>query len=68
MSGSVYGALNRLSKNRYISTSKVEQSPEQTGRPRIYYRLTESGKEKLADTQKVTRSLWLGIPDLEKAE
>ena len=68
MSGSVYGALNRLSKNRYISTTKVEQSPEQTGRPRIYYRLTNSGMEKLAETQKVTKSLWHEIPDLDKAE
>lgn len=67
MSGSIYGALTRLKKNAYISTTRVEQSPEQTGRPRIYYRLTSSGLDKLIAVQKVNRLMWDGIPDLEKS-
>ena len=65
MSGSIYGALNRLKKNRYISTERIEQSPEQTGRPRIYYRLTKSGMDRLIAVQKVTGSIWDGVPDLQ---
>ena len=67
MSGSIYGALNRLKRNGYIETTRIEQSPENTGRPRIYYTLTQSGKDKLIAIQKVNRSLWQGVPDLEKS-
>jgi len=67
LSGSIYGALNRLKKNTYISTTRVEQSPEQTGRPRIYYKLTPLGMDKLIAVQKVNKSIWLNVPDLEKA-
>ncbi|MCP4726519.1 MAG: PadR family transcriptional regulator [bacterium] len=67
LSGSIYGALNRLKKNGYIITSKTEQSPEQRGRPRIYYTLTQSGMDKLISAQKVTKDVWQGVPDLEKA-
>lgn len=66
MSGSIYGALNRLKKSACISTAKVEQSPEQTGRPRIYYKLTSLGLDKLIAVQKVNKTMWLGVPDLEK--
>ena len=66
MSGSIYGALTRLKKNGYVQTTRVEQSPEQTGRPRIYYQLTKLGMDKLIAVQKVNRSMWIGVPDLEK--
>ncbi len=66
--GSVYGSLNRLKKNRYITTSKVEKAAEGSGRPRIYYTLTDSGLQKLISAQKVSQSIWNGVPDLEKAK
>lgn len=66
LSGSIYGALTRLKKNGYITTTKVQQSPEQTGRPRIYYELTSLGMDKLIAVQKVNQAIWLGVPDLEK--
>lgn len=68
MSGSIYGALNRLKKNRYISTERIEQSPELTGRPRIYYRLTKSGLDRLIMVQKVTNSIWKGVPVLQRVK
>lgn len=67
MSGSIYGALTRLKKNGYISTTRVQQSPEQMGRPRIYYQLTKSGMDKLIAVQKVNQSMWNGVPNLEKS-
>jgi len=66
-SGSIYGALNRLKKNDLIAISRMEQSPERVGHPRIYYKLTGIGMEKLIAAQKVAQSIWLGVPDLEKA-
>lgn len=66
MSGSIYGALTRLKKNGYISTTRIQQSPEQMGRPRIYYQLTPSGLDKLIAVQKVNQSMWNGVPNLER--
>ncbi len=66
VSGSVYSALARLKRNRYISILKIEKSTDGIGRPRIYYELTESGNQKLLSVQKVTRMMWQGVPNLEK--
>ena len=66
MSGSIYGALARLKKNEFVKTTRIEQSPEQTGRPRIYYELTPLGLEKLSAVQEVNKAIWFGVPDLKK--
>ena len=66
MSGAIYAPLNRLRKNGYVKTFKAEGSTERGGRPRVYYRLTPLGKDKLAALQVVNRAIWLGVPDLEK--
>ena len=68
LSGSIYGALNRLKKNDLITVARTEQSPERVGHPRIYYKLTPFGMDRLIAAQKVTKSIWLGVPDLEKAQ
>ena len=66
VSGSVYSALTRLKRNGYVAVTKLERNPEQKGRPRIYYELTESGLHKLADAQKVIKSMWQGVPEVEE--
>jgi DNA-binding PadR family transcriptional regulator len=66
VSGSVYSALARLKKNNLIITVKTEKSSYKTGRPRIYYRLSESGQKKLISAQKVNQSVWEGVPNFEK--
>jgi len=65
-SGAIYAPLNRLKKNGYVCTLKAEGSAEKGGRPRIYYQLTKLGKKKLATTQDVNQSIWMGVPDLKK--
>ena len=66
VSGSVYSALARLKNNGYIRTVKVEKSSDGIGRPRIYYELTGAGRQKLLSAQKVTQSMWEGVPNLEE--
>ena len=66
VSGSVYSALARLKKNKYIDTEKIEKSSERIGRPRIYYKLTASGRQKLVSAQKVTQLMWDGVPDFDE--
>jgi DNA-binding PadR family transcriptional regulator len=66
LSGAIYAPLNRLRKNGYVSTRQAEQPAELGGRPRIYYTLTEVGKEKLISIQRVNRDVWQDVPDLQK--
>jgi DNA-binding PadR family transcriptional regulator len=66
VSGSVYSALARLKKHGFINTVEKERSSEGIGRPRVYYELTESGKEKLLSIQRVTSKMWEGVPNLDE--
>ncbi|MFC1724423.1 PadR family transcriptional regulator [candidate division KSB1 bacterium] len=66
VSGSVYSALARLKNNGSIRTVKIEKSSDGIGRPRIYYELTAAGRQKLMSAQKVTQSIWEGVPNLDK--
>ena len=66
MPGAVYAPLNRLRKNGYVRTSRGNDEPPKSGRPRIYYSLTPLGRRKLAAAQAVSRSVWRGVPDLAK--
>jgi len=65
-SGAIYAPLNRLKKNGYVETFQLEDTSPKSGRPRIYYRLTSLGKKKLISVQEVSKTVWLGVPDLRK--
>ena len=66
VSGSVYSALARLKKNGFVESDQRDSETDQIGRPRIYYCLTQLGRDKLLNAQKVNRSIWQDIPDLEE--
>ena len=66
LSEAIYAPLGRLKKNGYVTTVKGKNSTEKGGRPRIYYRLTKTGKKRLIEVQEVNRALWYGIPELKK--
>ena len=66
MSGAIYAPLNRLRKNGYVKTIQAKQPANKGGRPRIYYQLTSLGKKKLVTVQEVSRTIWMGVPDLKK--
>lgn len=65
LSGAIYAPLNRLKKNGFVAARQAEGSAELGGRPRIYYSLTNMGKEKLVSIQQVSRSMWQDVPDLQ---
>jgi DNA-binding PadR family transcriptional regulator len=65
-SGAIYAPLSRLLKNEYVRTKESKKPSEMGGRPRIYYRLTQTGLEKLAAVQKIQNTMWLDVPELEK--
>jgi len=66
LSEAVYAPLSRLKDKGFVESIKTEKIPEKSGRPRIYYRLTPSGLDRLISTQEVNRLLWHGVPDLKK--
>lgn len=66
LSEAIYAPLSRLKEKGYVKTLKAAKSSEKGGRPRIYYRLTRAGLERMIDIQEVNRSLWSGVPDLKK--
>ena len=66
MSGAIYAPLSRLKNNGYVFTIEAEGSTEQGGRPRIYYRLSNFGMDRLIAVQQMNKALWLGVPDLKE--
>ncbi len=59
--GAIYPFLSRLQKGGYVKTSTSRSIPERGGRHKIMYRLTESGREALAEVQRVNARAWDGI-------
>ena len=66
LSEAIYAPLSRLKHKGYVKAIKAESTTEKGGRPRIYYRLTRSGLDRMITVQEVNRSLWAGVPDLKK--
>lgn len=62
VSGAIYGTLARLLKNGYVVAAKGEPTAERGGRHKIYYTLSKTGKEKLAQIQELNNNLWLQVP------
>jgi len=66
LSGAIYAPLSRLKKNGYVYSVPAGESTAKGGRPRIYYRLTSLGEERLATIQVVNQAIWSGVPDLKR--
>ena len=68
LSEAIYAPLSRLKDKGFVSSRKAPATTEKGGRPRIYYRLTPSGIDRLISVQEINRALWLGVPDLKKEQ
>jgi len=60
--GAIYPFLSRLHQAGLVSTITGHSTPERGGRHKIYYRLTDTGKEALAEVLQVHERTWAGIP------
>jgi PadR family transcriptional regulator len=63
--GSVYAALERLEKKKYVTSSLGDPKPERGGRAKRYFRVTAKGLREVREAQRVFISLWQGVPDLQ---
>lgn len=66
LSEAIYAPLSRLKDKGLVESLEAKKSSEKGGRPRIYYRLTPSGFNRLISVQEINRALWYGVPDLKK--
>jgi DNA-binding PadR family transcriptional regulator len=66
LSEAIYAPLSRLKDKGYVESLRAAKSSDRGGRPRIYYRLTPSGLDRLISVQEINRALWYGVPDLKK--
>ena len=68
MFGAVYAPLNRLRKNGYVTAFEADGSADLGGRPRIYYKLSPRGIQKLREIKQLNESLWGELPELIEME
>ena len=61
--GTLYNLLDQLVRKGYVSKTRGTPTPERGGRSKIYYSLTHSGIEALAETRGLHKKIWEGLPD-----
>ncbi|HEU4719781.1 MAG TPA: helix-turn-helix transcriptional regulator [Gemmatimonadaceae bacterium] len=64
--GAAYAALDRLERNRLVSSSVGAPTAERGGRARRFFRVTPCGIRAAQDTQQALVALWRGVPQLKE--
>lgn len=59
--GTLYSALDQLTKKGYIAKITGDPTPERGGRRKYYYKLTHAGTDALKAAVKMHDTLWDGI-------
>ncbi len=62
----VYAALDRLERNRLVSSAIGDPTPERGGRAKRYFRVTPRGLRAVKDTQNALVALWKDLPQLKE--
>jgi DNA-binding PadR family transcriptional regulator len=63
--GAVYAPLRRLEVKGYVITFKGEPIKERGGRSKVYYQVTQKGKESLLRLKKINKNIWSESPVLD---
>lgn len=66
MYGALYNVLDQLYRKGYVTKIKKKPAPSEGSHTRIYYSLTELGREALEDAYSLQQSLWEQLPHLIK--
>lgn len=64
----VYAALERLERNRLVSSAVGEPTPERGGRAKRFFRVTPRGVRAVRETQDALIALWTDVPQLKLKE
>ena len=60
--GNLYSSLNLLNNKKYVIKHQGESTPARRGKKRIYYSITDSGRQALKDAHELNFKLWSGVP------
>ncbi len=63
MYGTLYRALDQLTRKYYVTKSKGDATAERDGSKKVYYTVTDMGKEALQAAFKLQRDIWNINPD-----
>ena len=59
--GTLYNNLDYLVKKGLLSSRKGETGPNRGGNTKVFYSLTETGKEALEEARELQQSLWAHV-------
>ena len=62
---SVYAALERLERKRFVISRRGEPTPERGGRAKRFFHATPFGLRQVRKTQETLVRLWQGLPQLD---
>jgi PadR family transcriptional regulator PadR len=63
--GAIYAPLHRLEKKGYVKTRKGVPIRERGGRSKVYYTISETGKQALIKTRNIQDTVWSEILEME---
>jgi PadR family transcriptional regulator PadR len=63
MYGTLYRALDQLSRKAFVTRKKGKETTERDGSKKVYYTVTSKGKKALQAAYKLQKSIWDIIPD-----
>lgn len=63
--GAVYAALDRLERNRLVSSEVGDPTPERGGRAKRFFQVTPAGIRSVKETRRALVALWTDIPELK---
>jgi len=61
--GALWVSLDIAHQKGLVSKRTGDPTPQRGGRSKIFYRLTPEGYEALENARKLSRVLWLGLPE-----
>ncbi len=62
--GAVYAPLSRLLKKQLVTSEKGDPTPERGGKSKVFYVLTDTGKEALIKIRRVNETSWNNVPSI----
>jgi len=62
--GSIYTALNTLTRRGYVKKNRGEPTAERGGRHKCLYKVSSEGKKALKKIKEVQDNVWSDLPDI----
>ena len=61
--GAIYTALSRLAQKGLVASEMGDPTPVRGGKRKVYYEVTDFGKEALQKARELQNRIWEGVPE-----